>query len=62
MSKKTNKTFKVGDYIVYDNPHDYQNEGTVIDFGEDSYVQIFDIEGRKRIFFESEFKYLTVVW
>lgn len=55
------KEFKKGDYIVYDNPHDYWDEGLVVDEGDGSYVEIENIEGRRRIFLNSEhFKYLSV--
>ena len=57
----TQKKFKLGDYIVYDNPHDYLDEGVVIDEGDGSYVEIMNIEGRRRVFLKSvDFKYLTV--
>lgn len=57
----TQKKFKLGDYIVYDNPHDYWDEGIVIDEGDGSYVEIDNMEGRRRVFWKSEhFKYLSV--
>lgn len=52
------KDFKIGDYIIYDNPNDYADEGTVIDTDNCSFVQIESINGYRRIFFKSEFKYL----
>lgn len=55
------KKFKKGDYIVYDNPYDHWDEGVIIDEGYDSYVEIENIEGHRRIFWKSEFKYLSII-
>lgn len=61
MAKKMTKTFNIGDYIVYDRPNNYWDEGNVIDTGDGSYVTIESINGNKRTFFQStDFKYLFV--
>ena len=53
--------FNVGDYVLYDNPHDYLDEGNVVDIGDGSYVTIESINGNKRTFFQStDFKYLFI--
>ena len=58
---KTVKTFNIGDYIVYDNPHEYWDEGNIIDTGDGSYITIESINGNKRTFFQStDFKYLFI--
>lgn len=58
---KNKKQFNVGDYVLYDNPHDYLDEGSVVDIGDGSYVTIESINGNKRTFFQStDFKYLFI--
>lgn len=51
------KDFKIGDYIIYDNPNDHADEGTIIKI-DNSYVIIENINGNNRVFSKSEFNYL----
>lgn len=58
---KSKKEFNVGDYVVYDHPNNYWDEGNVIDTGDGSYITIESINGNKRTFLQStDFKYLFV--